>query len=350
MAANNLSQLPLEASGQPAVTHALASQLPLEVSGQPAVTNALAGQLVIEVSGTFGILVTQSSTFTDPDSFPSGGTVTKAPTGIPVTQSSTFIDPDSFPSGGLVSGSVPVIGASIIPSPSQSYQSGVVKLTAPPPPNVWLFWSGHGLRPSPSPERNEFDDELLQDKRVMERLLRLVRKGNEHQQKVSRGGLGDLSSWMEYCPPQPHVNCHKVNLRKNLFERGKILTPSDGGLSDHTVLEFLVPTGYSCSLLSYYTIYTGTGFTQGSGDIVWRLKVGNSWARNMGYLPYSMGSSAGTVTLGTVIELESHDRVQFLVNVPNTSGLIQVGSSYILCGIQGWLYPSDTQRQFYDRG
>jgi len=43
--------------------------------------------------------------------------------------------------------------------------------------------------------------------------------------------------------------------------------------------------------------------------------------------------------ISDAINLRAGQRVQIIVNVPNTSGLIQVGTSRIVVGLQGWLYP-----------
>jgi hypothetical protein len=249
-----------------------------------------------------------------------------------------------------------ILGLATVASTAQVYPGGVISaggLVLAYQPGAFT-WSGHGVKSMPVRYRNQHDIELLNDRESMQALMKSVERSNSQSQVVSQGGLGDLSrkTFRDYCAPVNQVNCHKVNLRKNLFERGKLLTPADGGAADHTVLEFWVPTGYHCSLLAYYTVYTGTGFVQGSGDIAWRIRVGNAWARNAGNLLFALGDSAGTVTLGTAIELAGDDRVQFQVNVPNVSGLILVGASYILCGVQGWLYPAGSwpQHQGFDAG
>lgn len=242
--------------------------------------------------------------------------------------------------GTLTSAVFNFVGTATIPSGATVYPLGIVNAGGgiyTPFQKAPGMWSGFGQRSMPVLAVNQFDVELLNERANLRRLLRGVERSAVAEERAARGALGGLGE--ETGPDFRPVSCHKVNLRKNLFERGKLLTPADGGAADHTVLEFWVPTGYHCSVLAYYALYAGTGFVQGSGDIFWRLRVGNAWARNMGNLPYAMGNSSGTITLGTAIQLASGDRVRFQVSVPNTSGLIQVGASYILCGVQGWLYP-----------
>ena len=340
MAQSNVSQVPFELSGLPTTTNARVSQVPFELTGNPTTTRVQVSQIVFEISAPLSQTLTQTATFTNTNSFPAGGYISQYDT---LVQTDTYVNPNSFPAGGGVLNMI--AGQAIVPSTAQVFSGGSLSLVPPPPSGLYNpIWAGYGQQSMVVRRANEFDLELAADKLMMEMLMRSVEQDRLAAQRASRGGLGSLGADRADSNPSK-VSCHKVNLRKNLFERGKLLTPADGGAADHTVLEFWVPTGYSCSLLAYYTIYTGTGFVQGSGDIVWRLKIGNAWARNMGSLPYAMGSSSGTVTLGTAIELESDDRVQFVVNVPNLSGLIQVGASYILCGVQGWLYPDGSWEQ-----
>lgn len=556
MAENRVTQIPVEYSGTPSTTKALVTQLPLEYSGSPAVTKALVTQLAIEYSSLVAVFVTQSSTFTNTNSFPAGGSVALV-TGIPVDQTTTYTNPNSFPAGGSLDNTIPLTGTATVPTTAAVITGGVLQNplkvigTAAVPTSaavitggvmvgglpitgtalipstalvngggradvglyiptmapasllgfmdlgtIWLgqvmplglspidiegafsyvpvstalvvtggtvgagvfitggttvpstasvalggavgglplvggatagagqsvptpgdvqiqtgitilggfvvpstaavttngvilfggfirgtatvpstasviaggvitgggqvlaytpeafTWSGHGVKAMPVRQVNMHDIELLNEREAMQALMRSVEHRSVQTQIVSQGGLGSLGgrkTFRDYCAPVDHVNCHKVNLRKNLFEKGKLLTPADGGVADHTVLEFWVPTGYHCSLLAFYNVYTGTGFVQGSGDIIWRVRVGNAWARNFGNSLFALGNAAGTVPLGTAIELVGNDRVQFQVNVPNVSGNIQVGASYILCGVQGWLYPEGSWAQLEGR-
>ena len=299
-----------------------------------------------------GLPLVGTATVPSTATVPTPGDVQVQP-GLPLLGSFTVPSTALVYPAGAVTLQGYILGLATVASTAQVYPGGVIGaggLVLAYQPGAFT-WSGHGVKSMPVRYRNQHDIELLNEREAMQALMKSVEKSNSQSQVVSQGGLGDLSrkTFRDYCAPVNQVNCHKVNLRKNLFERGKLLTPADGGAADHTVLEFWVPTGYHCSLLAYYTVYTGTGFVQGSGDIAWRIRVGNAWARNAGNLLFALGDSAGTVTLGTAIELVGDDRVQFQVNVPNTSGLILVGASYILCGVQGWLYPAGSWPQLEGR-
>ena len=53
-----------------------------------------------------------------------------------------------------------------------------------------------------------------------------------------------------------------------------------------------------------------------------------------------LGTPGQCLQLTDYIKLKSNQLVQVWVNVPNTSGGIQVGMSRILATLQGWYYPA----------
>jgi len=123
------------------------------------------------------------------------------------------------------------------------------------------------------------------------------------------------------------------------YERGSIVTPAPAP-TDTVVMEFTVPTGYLGIIYGVLFHYTGTGFEDGGGDIVWRMKVGNGWAaQGLGNCLFQLGTVGQCLSLTDYIAVNSNQRVQALVQVPNLSGNIQVGASRILATIQGWYYP-----------
>ena len=121
------------------------------------------------------------------------------------------------------------------------------------------------------------------------------------------------------------------------WENNSIVTPVPGEVLVH---EFVVPTGYRGLLYGIVLWYTGTGFVPGSGDIVWRVRVGQAWARDLGNCLYALGTPSGTFQITDFIPLESQQKVRVTVDVPNGSGSIQVGASRVLATLQGWYAPA----------
>ncbi len=149
------------------------------------------------------------------------------------------------------------------------------------------------------------------------------------------------------CPiptPQECGECHangdeppwdeRTNQSQQLKKFGSIVTPAPG---DALVMTFKVPLGYAGVIRSLVTMYTGTGFIQGSGDIIWRLQIARRWAKDYGNLQVQLGSTREPFP--TDIYLVSGQIVSWYVNVVNASGQIQVGNSRIACFVNGWVYP-----------
>lgn len=120
------------------------------------------------------------------------------------------------------------------------------------------------------------------------------------------------------------------------LERGVVVTPVPGEV---LVVDTTVPLGYESMLYGLVLHYTGTGFVEGSGDIIWRVRLGNRWMRNYGNTLFSRGTPEQPFHLADHERVRSGARMQVWVNVPNLSGAIQVGLSNIVCALQGWHYP-----------
>ena len=128
------------------------------------------------------------------------------------------------------------------------------------------------------------------------------------------------------------------SLGREFFIQRSIVTPTTIS-GDNTVLSFTLGPGYHGMIYGLVFAYTGTGFTNGSGDLLFRLQVGRAWARNLGAAQNTLGAPGSPFPMADYLDITQNQNVQVLVNVPNTSGLIQIGTSRIVCGVQGWTYP-----------
>jgi hypothetical protein len=192
----------------------------------------------------------------------------------------------------------------------------------------------------PGRPANQYDAALDEDGK---RWLSYLNGAGRSTLGLSRGlsGLGGLgvasqAGWNQIRSMDTYRRGSR-GLEREFFERGSVITPGPG--VDVAVVDWTVPTGYEARIYAYYCIYTGTGFVQGSGDIVWGLRAGLNWVRNMGGLLYSVGSLASPFPVQDYVAAKANQRIIFQVSVPNLSGTIQVGTSRILCGVQGWLFP-----------
>lgn len=123
-----------------------------------------------------------------------------------------------------------------------------------------------------------------------------------------------------------------------LNRTGGIITPATAA-GDTLVIEERVPQGYDGLLQGVYWFYTGSGFDQGSGDIVWRVQLGQRFLEDLGAVTFQMGSPQSPMPLTEGQILLSGQTVRVLVNVPNLSGMIQIGASRIAAGLIGFYWP-----------
>lgn len=120
---------------------------------------------------------------------------------------------------------------------------------------------------------------------------------------------------------------------------GSIVIPPFNGL-DTVVLQFSVPTGYDGVMVGFTQLYTGTGFVEGSGDITWRVKINQRWAKSLGNMTTSMGSLQGptTATPGGV-RIQSRQLVTYYVNILPAAAARLDAAARIVCTVSGWFYP-----------
>jgi hypothetical protein len=119
---------------------------------------------------------------------------------------------------------------------------------------------------------------------------------------------------------------------------GAIVTPNSAA-GDVTVLSFRVPLGFDGLLTACYWGYTGTGFSQGSGDLIFRLQRNQVYLKDLSNVAYTIGSSKLPAPMTQGALLLSGQLVSLIVNAPNVSGNIQVGDSNIYGGLIGFWWP-----------
>ena len=117
------------------------------------------------------------------------------------------------------------------------------------------------------------------------------------------------------------------------FQSGGLFTGLDVILG-----EFVVPNGYDGAVNRFVTQFTGTGFGNFQGNIIWRLKIGNRFARNLGAIQNTFGSfeAAFSVPGTDNIRLVSQQTITLLANIPAGS---PVADGYVAAGCFGWFYP-----------
>lgn len=106
---------------------------------------------------------------------------------------------------------------------------------------------------------------------------------------------------------------------------------------DTTIATYVVPNGYDAAINRFVTNFSGNGFTDFSGSIVWRLKIGARYARNLGAVLNSYGSfQTAFIVPGTAIRAISGQTISLIANIPVGS---PVNGGRVAAGIFGWTYP-----------
>lgn len=144
--------------------------------------------------------------------------------------------------------------------------------------------------------------------------------------------IWDYPPWM-VMPSQGEKIEEMFSQPLTAFQSGGVFT----GL-DVVVGQFTVDNGYDGVINRFVCQFTGDGFADFSGNIVWRLKVANRYARNLGNVTNSYGSfqTAFSVPLQDNIRLVSQQTVYLIANVPVDS---PISSGVIAAGVFGWQYP-----------
>jgi hypothetical protein len=119
---------------------------------------------------------------------------------------------------------------------------------------------------------------------------------------------------------------------------GGITTPAPIA-GDQIVFSFRVPSGYDGLMTALYFQYSGSGFSQGSGDIIFRIRKNQVFLKDLSNTFYLLGAPRLPVPMTQGAVLLSNQLVSLIVNVPNLSGNIQVGQSTVFGGLIGFFWP-----------
>lgn len=112
--------------------------------------------------------------------------------------------------------------------------------------------------------------------------------------------------------------------------------PFDG--TDTVIGQFVVPNGYDGALNRFVCQFTGNGFLDFSGFIVWRVMVGQRFARNLGNVQNTYGDyqTAFLVPGADNMRLVSGQTITLIANIPVGS---PVSDGFVTAGAFGWFYP-----------
>lgn len=123
------------------------------------------------------------------------------------------------------------------------------------------------------------------------------------------------------------------------FDFPGILTTPAPGTADSVVLSFTVPTGWDGVVKALANVYTGPGFVEGSGDLIWRLRVNGQYVKNYDSIQTTLGSFEEPRKIEGGIVLSSGQLVEYLVTVAAAASIPTGAGTQIVCFLRGFFYP-----------
>jgi hypothetical protein len=107
--------------------------------------------------------------------------------------------------------------------------------------------------------------------------------------------------------------------------------------TDTILGQYIIPSGYDGAINRFVCQFTGAGFDDFSGNIVWRLLINARFARNLGNVTNTYGSfQAAYAVPGDAHRVISGQTVTLIANIPAGS---PVAGGVVAAGIFGWTYP-----------
>lgn len=106
---------------------------------------------------------------------------------------------------------------------------------------------------------------------------------------------------------------------------------------DTQVLAYQIPQGWEGVIKFYSCSFDGTGFAEGSGDIVWKLNVNTQPMRGFNNITVSRGNNITQRLLSGGLRVFSNDTVYWYVNHVANAGI----NGVVTCSITGHIWPTN---------
>jgi hypothetical protein len=155
--------------------------------------------------------------------------------------------------------------------------------------------------------------------------------------KIQRcGGLATLCPGHDY-PIPPWVKMPGEGKR---FGHPSSIPLASAVLGVDTIVQsFIVPYGYDGVIVATTNRYTGQGFVEGSGDLIWRIRLNQHYVNDYGNIITQLGSlTQPYYNANSQIFVQSGQLVQYLVN-RSLGSLGNLNGGRIICALNGWYWP-----------
>lgn len=122
---------------------------------------------------------------------------------------------------------------------------------------------------------------------------------------------------------------------QSFYPESSISIPAVGA-GNVPVLSFIVPIGYDGAINAINNNFTGGGFVNGSGDLIWQILIDGRAVRNYDAILTERGLPGQAVDISP-IQIFSGQLVEYVINHANNTLL---ANGYIICAVKGFNYPS----------
>lgn len=158
------------------------------------------------------------------------------------------------------------------------------------------------------------------------------------EQIILRGGLEMVCTTMR---KKRYLRAPWVEMPvegERLQKFGSIALPAEG--VDTSILDFTMPIGWDGVGTNIMMSVAGSGFVEGSGDVVWRMRVGARFIPDFSNVIFSLNDLRNPHSLvGGYIRLLSLQRVQIFANLgPGALGRLDPADR-LNAAVVGWQYP-----------
>lgn len=113
------------------------------------------------------------------------------------------------------------------------------------------------------------------------------------------------------------------------------------GTDDFPVVSFFVPLGWKASIKAVANAFIGTGFDEGSGDLIWRIDIDQAYMPGFERITTSLGTINDSRDLRAPLIAQGGQLVRYTVSVSATAPFGTGSASRILCCFDGYFYPED---------
>lgn len=114
-----------------------------------------------------------------------------------------------------------------------------------------------------------------------------------------------------------------------------------------TILTLRVPDGRHGVIAKFGNQDFGAGWTQGTGDLIWRILINGAAARNYENIRASLGNVANPTDLG--LRLYENDLVEVIVvNAAAPAGI--PGNPIVSARLHGWFWPKVDDQEGWSNG